>query len=76
MTTRKPHLAGILGMAAMFDALGTMPLAPSRPTVSARMQLTGVKGGHISWGNPHDASVKKRRAKERRAKQARKINWG
>lgn len=58
-------LAGILAMASM---LGDMPMLTMDRKPSLKM-------GNQGWGRYHDPKVKKSRAKEKRAKLARKINW-
>lgn len=51
-------LVSLLGMAAMVDGLSALGMdRPASPQVSQRMQLTGVTGGHKSWGNPHDSKA-------------------
>ena len=71
MKTAKSRLMAMLAMTAMLD----MPLIPALGD-SPRYTRNKVKqDGHSGWGNQHDAKTKKSRAKEKRAKLARKINW-
>lgn len=58
-------LAGLLASAEMF---GDMPML----TMDRKPQ---PKMGNQGWGRYHYPKVKKSRAKEKRAKLARKINW-
>ena len=61
---KKTNLLGVLAATAMLG----MPLhEPER----IRHPLQGNQG----WGRYHEPKVRKWRAKERRAKQARKLNW-
>lgn len=58
----------LLGMLAAFGMMGDLPLSlPTRRYV--------ITNGHTALGNNKEPKVKRWRAKERRAKKARKINY-
>jgi hypothetical protein len=63
---KKANILGILASTAMLGMPTRLPESRRR-----NYPLQGNQG----WGHYHEPKVKKWRAKERRAKQARKINW-
>jgi hypothetical protein len=70
MSKLKSILLAATAMAMMSDI--PMLTGVHRPR---KYRKTQHFDGHISWGHFHDAKTKRSRAKEKRAKQARKINW-
>lgn len=66
-------LGGLMGLAMLSElGMNNWPVdSPKKSFGSARK----VCDGHTSWNNNHNAKTRTSRAKERRAKTARKINW-
>lgn len=70
----KQVFVGLLAIGAMLDSTRLLSDSP-RLAKLKRAQSQGSRNGHTTWGRYHDAKTKKSRAKERRAKLARKTNW-
>ena len=66
---RKSAIRALLGATALMS----MGIPMGTPT--PRRQSSSKLDGHTPWNTIKDAKVRKSRAKERRAKQARKLNW-